>query len=41
VIRNVTVMTAAGPAVRNGAVLLRDGRIVAVGPPSTFRRARR
>jgi imidazolonepropionase-like amidohydrolase len=32
VIRNVTVMTAAGPTIRNGAVLLRDGRIVSVGP---------
>ena len=31
VIRNVTVMTAAGPTIRNGAVLLRDGRIAAVG----------
>ena len=31
VIRNVTVMTAAGPTIRNGAILLRDGRIVAVG----------
>jgi len=25
VIRNVTIMTAAGPTIRNGAVLLRDG----------------
>jgi imidazolonepropionase-like amidohydrolase len=32
VIRNVTVMTAAGPSVRNGAVLLRDGKVVSVGP---------
>ena len=31
VIRNVTVMTAAGPTIRNGAVYFRDGRIVAVG----------
>ncbi|NUO62485.1 MAG: amidohydrolase family protein [Gemmatimonadaceae bacterium] len=31
VIRNVTIMTAAGPTIRNGAVLLRDGRIAAVG----------
>ena len=31
VIRNVTVMTAAGPTIRNGAILLRDGKIVAVG----------
>ena len=31
VIRNVTVMTAAGPTIRNGAILLRDGKIVSVG----------
>ncbi len=31
VIRNVHVMTAAGPTIRNGAVLLRDGKIAAVG----------
>ncbi len=31
VIRNVTILTAAGPAIHNGAVLLRDGRIAAVG----------
>jgi imidazolonepropionase-like amidohydrolase len=31
VIRNVTIMTAAGPTIRNGAVLLRDGKIAAVG----------
>ncbi len=30
-IRNATVMTAAGPAIRNGSVLLRDGKVVAVG----------
>ena len=30
-IRNVTVMTAAGPSISNGAVLLRDGKIAAVG----------
>ena len=30
-IRNVTVMTAAGPMIRNGSVLLRDGKIVEVG----------
>jgi imidazolonepropionase-like amidohydrolase len=30
-IRNVTVMTAVGPSISNGAVLLRDGKIVAVG----------
>ncbi|MEK6612898.1 MAG: amidohydrolase [Gemmatimonadota bacterium] len=31
VIRNVSIFTAAGPMIRNGAVLLRDGKIVAVG----------
>ncbi|HEX2779778.1 MAG TPA: hypothetical protein VHM30_09785, partial [Gemmatimonadaceae bacterium] len=31
VIRNVTIMTAAGPTIRNGSLLLRDGRIAAVG----------
>jgi hypothetical protein len=31
VIRNVTVMTAAGPTIQNGAVLLRDGKIASVG----------
>jgi imidazolonepropionase-like amidohydrolase len=31
VIRNVTVLTAAGPTIRNGAVLLREGKIAAVG----------
>jgi imidazolonepropionase-like amidohydrolase len=30
-IRNVTIMTAVGPTIRNGSVLLRDGRIVEVG----------
>ncbi|HEX5761373.1 MAG TPA: amidohydrolase [Thermoanaerobaculia bacterium] len=30
-IRNATVLTAAGPAIEGGAVLLRDGRIAAVG----------
>jgi imidazolonepropionase-like amidohydrolase len=30
-IRNATVMTAAGPTIANGSVLLRDGKIVAVG----------
>jgi imidazolonepropionase-like amidohydrolase len=32
VIRNVTILTAAGPTIRGGSVLLRDGRIAAVGP---------
>ena len=31
VIRNVNLLTAAGPVVRNGAILLRDGKIAAVG----------
>jgi imidazolonepropionase-like amidohydrolase len=31
VIRNVTIMTAAGPAIRNGAILLQGGKITAVG----------
>ncbi|HUR91565.1 MAG TPA: amidohydrolase [Gemmatimonadaceae bacterium] len=31
VIRNATIMTAAGPAIRNGSILLRDGKIVEVG----------
>jgi imidazolonepropionase-like amidohydrolase len=35
VIRNVTLMTAAGPTIRNGAILLRDGKIAAVGADVT------
>jgi hypothetical protein len=31
VIRNVTIFTAAGPRIENGAILLRDGKIAAVG----------
>jgi len=31
VIRNVTILTAAGPRIENGAILLRDGKIAAVG----------
>jgi imidazolonepropionase-like amidohydrolase len=31
VIRNATIFTAAGPTIRNGAILLRDGKVVAVG----------
>jgi imidazolonepropionase-like amidohydrolase len=31
VIRNVTILTAAGPRIDNGSVLLRDGKIAAVG----------
>jgi imidazolonepropionase-like amidohydrolase len=30
-IRNVNIFTAAGPLIRNGAILLQDGRIAAVG----------
>jgi imidazolonepropionase-like amidohydrolase len=30
-IRNVTIMTAAGPTIQNGSVLLRDGKIAGVG----------
>ena len=30
-IRNVTILTAAGPTIRDGSVLLRDGKIAAVG----------
>ena len=32
VIRNATIMTAAGPTMTNASVLLRDGKIAAVGP---------
>ena len=35
VIRNVTLMTAAGPAIRNGSILLRDGKIAEVGASVT------
>ena len=31
VIRNVHIFTAAGPLIRNGAILMRDGKIVSVG----------
>jgi imidazolonepropionase-like amidohydrolase len=31
VLRNVNIMTAAGPTIRGGAVFMRDGRIAAVG----------
>lgn len=31
VIRNATIMTAVGPSIRGGSVLLRDGKIIAVG----------
>ena len=31
VIRNVNIFTATGPLIRNGAILLQDGKIVAVG----------
>ena len=31
-IRNVTILTAAGPTIRNGSILLRNGTIAEVGP---------
>ncbi len=31
VIRNATILTAAGPVIQNGSVLLRDGKVVEVG----------
>src|SRR4051812_8817877 len=31
VIRNVTIMTAAGPTIPNGAILMQGGKIVSVG----------
>lgn len=31
VIRNATILTAAGPTIRNGSVLLRDGKIAEIG----------
>ena len=31
VIRNVNIFTAAGPLIRNGAILLRDGKVAAIG----------
>src|SRR5437867_1543978 len=31
VIRNVNILTAAGPMIRNGAILLQNGKIAAVG----------
>ena len=31
VIRNVNILTAAGPLIRNGAILLRDGKVAQVG----------
>ena len=34
-IRNATIMTATGQVISNGAILLRDGRIVAVGATVT------
>src|SRR4051812_48462184 len=30
-IRNVNILTAAGPLIRNGSILLQDGKIAAVG----------
>src|SRR5260370_31716970 len=34
-IRNATIMTAAGPSIQNGSVLLRDGKIAAAGTTNT------
>ena len=34
-IRNATIMTAAGPSLRNASILLRDGKIVELGPNVT------
>ena len=34
-IRNVTILTATGPAIRNGSILLRDGKIAEVGATVT------
>ena len=34
-IRNVTILTATGPAIRNGSILLRDGKIAEVGTTVT------
>src|SRR5712692_6874153 len=34
-IRNATIMTATGQEIRNGSILLKDGRIVAVGAGTT------
>src|SRR5215510_3928690 len=36
-IRNATIMTAAGPTIANGSVLLRDGKIAAVGASEKHR----
>ena len=30
-VRNATILTAAGPTIRGGSILLRDGKIVAIG----------
>ena len=35
VIRNVNIMTAAGPTIRNGMISIADGKIVAIGPSVT------
>src|ERR1044071_6341823 len=35
VIRNVTIMTAAGPTIRNGQILMQGGKIAAVGATVT------
>jgi imidazolonepropionase-like amidohydrolase len=35
VIRNVNLMTAEGPTIRNGMIAIADGKIVAIGPSVT------
>ena len=39
-IRNATIMTATGQEIANGSILLKDGRIVAVGAKVTLPRPR-
>lgn len=34
-IRNATILTAAGPTIRNGSILLRDGKVIEVGATVT------
>jgi hypothetical protein len=35
VIRNATILTAAGPVIERGSILLQNGKVAAVGPAST------